>query len=81
MVGVWLSDLVNNPVVQKSLARLKAMGLDVRVLPESRKEVFIFITLKSICKLIEKQITFINKSVSIEGEYMVIYLWKKAGEP
>jgi hypothetical protein len=81
MVGVWLSDLVNNPVVQKSLARLKAMGLDVRVLPESRREVFIFITLKSVCKLIEKQITFVNKSVSIEGDYMVIYLWKKAGEP
>jgi hypothetical protein len=81
MVGVWLSDLVNNPVVQKSLARLKAMGLDVKILPESKREVFIFITLESICKLIEKQITFINKSVSIEGGYMVIYLWKKAGEP
>lgn len=75
-----MGELVNNPVVQKSLARLRAMGLDVRVLPESRREVFIFITLKSICKLIEKHVTFANKSISIEGDYMVIYLWK-GGEP
>ena len=81
MVGAVMGELVNNPVVQKSLARLRAMGLDVRVLPESRREVFIFITLESICKLIEKHITFINKSISIEGDYMVIYLWKKVGEP
>ena len=72
--------LITHPQVEKALRRLRNMGLKVNVLEGGDREVFIFVNLNSVAKLIEKQILFPNKEVSIEDNYIVIRLWKKYGE-
>ena len=71
--------LITHPQVEKAIRRLKNMGLKVNVLEGGSKEVYIFIDLNSVAKLIEKQIMFPNKKVTIEDNYIVVYLWKKYG--
>jgi len=66
-----------NPQVEKAIRRLKNMGLTVEVLSSGDKEVYIFITLRSLANLIDKHIKYKNKKITIEGDYLVIYLWKR----
>lgn len=72
-----MAKLLNNPVVQKSLNRLKALGLNVKLYSDSEDEVYLLISLDSICKLIEKNITYQNRKVMIEGDQLVIYMWRR----
>ena len=76
---IMTKPLVTHPQVEKAIRRLKNMGLRVQVLQGGDREVYIFIDLDSIAKLIEKQIMFPNRKVSIEDNYIVVYLWKKYG--
>jgi len=69
--------LVTHPQVEKALRRLKNMGLKVRVYQAGDREVYIFIDLNSICQLIDRQIKFPNRKVAIEGDYIVVYLWRR----
>jgi len=71
-----MSKLRYNSVVEKSLDRLKAMGLNVHVLDLGENEALIFITLDSVMKLIEKQIKFPNKELKYESPFIVIRVWR-----
>ena len=74
-----VKSLITHPQVEKAIRRLKNMGLKVQVLEGGNREVYIFIDLNSVAKLIEKQIIFSNRKVTIEDNYIVVYLWKKYG--
>ncbi len=69
--------LEQHDVVQKSLRRLKAMGLNVRVYSDNPNEVYLFIDLESVTKLIDKHITYPARKVYMEDKYIVVYLWRK----
>jgi hypothetical protein len=77
MVGVDMTELQYNEVIEASLRRLRAMGLDVHLLPESNNECFIFIRLSSLVDIIRKQVTYQNKKITLEKDFIVIYLWRK----
>jgi hypothetical protein len=77
MVGVDMTELQYNEVIEASLRRLRAMGLDVRLLPESNDECFVFIRLQSLIDIIKKQVTYQNKKITLEKDFIVIYLWRK----
>lgn len=62
--------------VEKALRRLRQMGLSVNILPEGDNEAYIFITLDSILKLIEKQMTYPNRKVYYEKPFMIIQVWR-----
>ena len=62
--------------VEKSLSRLKAMGLKVHIEAPNKDEAYIVIDIKSVLKLIESKITFPNKRVFTEGNYMVVHIWR-----
>jgi len=68
--------IANHAQVEKALERLRAMGLKVSIYPEDDNTAFIFITLNSILKLIEKQIKFPNKQIYYENPYVVIKVWR-----
>jgi hypothetical protein len=70
-------DLEKNPVVDKSLRRLRAMGLNVKVLSIDENECFVFVPIDDIVKLIDKQITFTNHRTYFEANQIVIRLWRE----
>jgi hypothetical protein len=70
-------DLEKNPVVDKSLRRLRAMGLNVKVLSIDPNECFVFVPIDDIVKLIDKQITFTNHRTYFETNQIVIRLWRE----
>jgi ABC-type lipoprotein release transport system permease subunit len=76
MVGMEIHPITKNEAVQKSIRRLRAMGLKVHILPKDSDEAYIFISLESLADLIEKQITFQNREVKIENPYLVIRVWR-----
>ena len=78
-VIIMTKPLVTHPQVEKAIRRLRNMGLKVNVLQGGDREVYIFVDLNSVAKLIEKQIMFPNKKVTIEDNYIVIFMWKKYG--
>jgi len=63
--------------VEKAIRRLKAMGLDVKVLQLNPNEGFIFVSLESFARLVRKQIKYPNVKVDIEANQLVIYVWRK----
>jgi len=71
-----MGSIANNPSVEKSIRRLRQMGLKVHVLPEGDNEAFIFVTLDSIVKLIDSKITYRNKKTYIEDNFLVINIWR-----
>ncbi|MEM2446859.1 MAG: hypothetical protein QW734_09395 [Candidatus Bathyarchaeia archaeon] len=62
--------------VEKSIARLKAMGLKVHIMEENPNSALIFVSIPSIVRYVEKQITYPNKSVYVEGDYLIIRVWR-----
>ena len=70
-------DITEHPAVAKSLRRLKAMGLRVHVLAEGDNEAYIFVDINSLVKLISKEITYPNKKVYIEDNFIVINVWRR----
>jgi len=65
--------------VEKAIRRLKAMGLDVKVLQLNPREGFIFVSLDSFARLVRKQIKYPNVKVEIESNQLVIYVWRSEG--
>ena len=63
--------------VEKAIRRLKAMGLNVKVLQLNPNEGFIFVSLESFARLVRKQIKYPNVKVDIESNQLVIYVWRK----
>lgn len=76
MVGVWCLQIAYNSQVEKALERLRAMGLNVNVLPEGDDLAFIFISLDSVLRLIAKQMKYPNKDVYFENPFIVIKVWR-----
>jgi hypothetical protein len=68
--------LRHNASVEKALANLRAMGLQVDCLPENEDEVMIFINLESLCKLVSRRIPYPQKKVYVELPFMVVHLWR-----
>lgn len=72
-----MSRLEQNAVVQKGIRRLRAMGLDVKILAEYEKEVFVFVSLDSVLDLIRNSIEFKNKSVKYDSGQIMVHIWKR----
>jgi hypothetical protein len=66
--------------VEKSVRRLRNMGLKVSVTPVNDNVALIFITIESIknviAKLVRQQIKFPNVEIRYEEPFMVIKVWK-----
>jgi hypothetical protein len=62
--------------VEKALDRLRAMGLKVELLADGDNRAYIFITLDSVIKLIERQIKYPNKKLYYESPFIVIEVWR-----
>jgi len=65
-----------HPQVEKALARMRAMGLKVEVLPEGNDRAFIFIGLDSVIKLIDRQIKYPNRKTYFEDGFIIIEVWR-----
>jgi len=62
--------------VEKALANLRAMGLQVDILPEGNNECFIFISLDSVLRLISRRIPYPSHKVFQEDPFIVIHFWR-----
>lgn len=68
--------------VEKSLKRLRRMGLRVHVeydrdMKEMMEYAFIFIELDSLLRYIARRIEYPNKKVYVEEGWVVIKLWRQ----
>ncbi|MEM2446484.1 MAG: hypothetical protein QW734_07485 [Candidatus Bathyarchaeia archaeon] len=75
MVG-GMMQIAYHPQVEKALARMRAMGLKVEVLPEGNDRAFIFIGLDSVIKLIDRQIKYPNRKTYFEDGFIIIEVWR-----
>lgn len=71
-----MTNLRNHAEVEKSLRRLRAMGISCEILPEGDNDCNIFIKLDSVMRFIEKGISYKQKEVKYEEPFIVIHLWK-----
>lgn len=71
-----MSKVIYDKRVEKSLDRLKAMGLKVYIDAPNNNEAYIVIDINSVLKLIENKITFPNKRVYLEKNYMIVKIWR-----
>lgn len=71
-----VTDVRHHPQVEKALNRMRAMGLSVNIYSEDDNTAYIFITLDSVIKLINKQIKYPNTKTYIEDNYIVIKVWR-----
>jgi hypothetical protein len=66
--------------VEKSVRRLRNMGLKVSVTPVNDNVALIFITIESIknviARLVRQQIKFPNVEIKYEEPFMIIKVWK-----
>jgi len=70
--------------VEKAIARLRAMGFKVNVYAEDEDTGYIFITLESIAKFIERRIGYPHKRLyvvdtsgkEVDG-YLVVKVWRE----
>jgi len=62
--------------VEKALANLRAMGLNVNLQQESQDELYIFITLDSVLRLIQRRIPYPQNKVYYERPFIVVYVWR-----
>jgi hypothetical protein len=69
--------LANHSVVEKSIRRLREMGLSVYVEPKGEDEAYIFVKLDSIIKLIDKQITYPNRKIYFDNPFIIIQVWRR----
>jgi len=72
-----LSQVILDKRVEKSLNRLKAMGLKVYVEAPSKNEAYIVIDMQSVVNMIYNKITYPNKEIHLEDKYMIIRIWKE----
>jgi hypothetical protein len=61
---------------EKSIDRLKAMGLKFYIDAVKDTEAYIVIDLESVVKLIDSKITYPSRRTYMEGKYMIIKVWK-----
>lgn len=71
-----MTQLIHHSQVEKALDRLRAMGLKVELLADGDNRAYIFITLDSVIKLIEKQIKYPNRKLYYESPFIVIEVWR-----
>lgn len=76
MYGGVEMQLAYDSRVEKALERLRAMGLKVELLADGENRAFIFITLDSIIKLIDRQIKYPNRKLYYESPFIVIEVWR-----
>jgi hypothetical protein len=62
--------------VEKALRNLRAMGLQVEILPEGDEQVNIFIKQDSLLRLIEKRIPYPQRKVYFEHPFIVVFMWR-----
>jgi len=77
MYGEYMTSLIHHAQIEKALNRLRAMGLKVELLADGENRAFIFITLESILKLIERQIKYPNRKLYYENPFIVIEVWRE----
>jgi predicted KAP-like P-loop ATPase len=76
MGGTEIMQIAQHVQVEKALNRLRAMGLKVELLADGENKAYIFITLDSVIKLIERQIKYPNKKLYYESPFIVIEVWR-----
>jgi hypothetical protein len=69
-------NVVYDSRVEKSLNRLRHMGLRVQIVQEGRDVAFIFIPIEDIIKLIQKQITYPSSKTYYEEGFIVVKVWR-----
>jgi hypothetical protein len=69
-------NVVYDSRVEKSLNRLRHMGLRVQIIQEGRDAAFIFIPIEDIIKLIQKQITYPSSKTYYEEGFIVVKVWR-----
>ncbi|MBS7612471.1 hypothetical protein KEJ27_09805 [Candidatus Bathyarchaeota archaeon] len=62
--------------LEKSINRLRHMGLRCHILKQSEDLAFIFIPLEDVLKLIQKQITYPSCKVYFEEGLITIRVWR-----
>lgn len=72
-----MSQLTKNSVVEASIRRLKAMGLNVSLIPDGDNEAYIIIPVNDLIEMLRKSITYQNKKITFEKDLIVIYIWRK----
>lgn len=61
---------------EKSVARLKAMGIKLYVDASDPENAYIFMDTMSIIAFIDKHITYPTSETWIDGKYMITHVWK-----
>lgn len=72
--------LSQNDVVQKSIRRLKQMGLSVIIDQDEKNELFVFVPIDDVLALIRRQMTFPNTEVDFRMPYIVVHCWREGVE-
>ena len=67
-----MSSITLDKRVEKSIDRLKAMGLKCHIEVVGKDEAYIVIDMDSLMNMIYRKITYPNKKIYIEGKYMII---------
>jgi hypothetical protein len=75
-IAVGYMNVVYDSRVEKSLNRLRHMGLRVQIVQEGRDIAFIFIPIEDIIKLIQKQITYPSSKTYYEEGFIVVKVWR-----
>jgi len=76
-MGTRAKYLTQNAVIQKSLTRLRQMGLDVIIDVDNENEAFIFVDIDSVIRLIQRQLTYGNTEVFLRVPYIVVRCWRE----
>jgi hypothetical protein len=61
---------------EKSVDRLKAMGLKFYIDAVRDTEAYIVVDLESVVRLVDRAITYPSRKTYMEGKYMIIKVWK-----
>jgi len=74
-----LVSVVYDKRVEKSMDRLRAMGLKSYIMQQDEKHAYIFIELDSVLRLISRNITYPSHKVYYDekAKVMVIEVWKE----
>ena len=72
-----MSQLRYNKMVEKSIDRLRAMGLKLYIEAPNDDEVYIVIDIKSIMNMISRKISYPQHKLYREGDYVIIKIWRE----
>lgn len=72
-----MTTLKQDSRVEAALRRLRQMGFTVSVMAQGEERCFVFITLDSFAKMVERLIKMPNKKVNIESGFIVVEIWRE----